>query len=130
MPDTTMSTILMMVLMVVVFYLLLIRPAQKRQKKQQEMVSALAEGSRILTNAGVYATIVRMGEKQAIIEIAPGVEMTVLKQAILRVVNAEEDEFEYPDDEVAADGVEGIVEDEGGDAPISFERPTDGSSNA
>lgn len=128
MPDTTMSTILMMVLMVGAFYLLLIRPAQRRQKKQQEMVSALAEGSRVLTNAGVYATIVHMGDKQAVIEIAPGVEMTVLKQAIMRVVTADEDEFEYPDDEVAADEVvEDIVE---GEAPISFERPTDGSTNA
>ena len=130
MPDSTMSTILMMALMVGVFYLLLIRPAQKRQKKQQEMVGALGTGSRVLTNAGVYATVVHMGEKQAVIEIAPGVEMTVLKQAILRVVAADEDEFEYADEAVEEFDldVEAAVDD--ADTPLSFERPTDGNTNA
>ncbi|MFT3878011.1 MAG: preprotein translocase subunit YajC [Propioniciclava sp.] len=99
--NSMLSTLLMLAVMGLAFYFLLIRPSQKKQKAQQTMVSQLAPGSRIMTTAGVLATIRHMGERQAIIEIAPGVEMTVLKQAIMRTVNAEEEEFEYDDDTAA-----------------------------
>ena len=39
-----------------------------------------------------------LGERQAIIEIAPGLEMTVIKQAIVKTLKPEDDEFEYSDD--------------------------------
>lgn len=114
MPDAQMmSTLLMLALMVLAFYFLLIRPAQKKQKQQQTMVSQLAPGSRVMTTSGVYGTIVHLGERQAIIEIAPGVEMTILKQAIMRAVDAADDEFEY------AEGEEYVE----ADAPAMDEEP-------
>ena len=91
------STIFLLVAMVAVFYFLLIRPAQKKQKDQQALITSLAPGARVMTTAGVFATIRHIGTKQAIIEIAPGVEMTLLKQAIMRVVDPAEEEFEYDD---------------------------------
>lgn len=103
--NSTLSTLLMLAVMGGAFYLLLIRPAQKKQKAQRTMVDALVPGARVMTTAGVLATIRHMGERQAVIEIAPGVEMTVLKQALMRVVPAEEEEFEYTDDAPAADEV-------------------------
>lgn len=91
------ESILLLVLMVVAFYFLLIRPQQRKQREHQSMMSKLEPGARIMTNAGVFGTIVHMGDKQAIIEVAPGVEMTVLKQAIMRTVTPAEEEFEYDD---------------------------------
>ncbi len=105
------STLLMLVVMGGAFYLLLIRPAQKKQKDQRTMVDQLVPGARVMTTAGVLATIRHMGERQAVIEIAPGVEMTVLKQAIMRVVPADEEEFEYTDEASAEDDA----------APLTFE---------
>ena len=92
-----MSTLVMVVLMVAAFWLLLIRPAQKKQKQQQELVNNLGEGSRVMLSSGVFGTIIHNGEKQAIVEVSPGVEMTVLKQAIVRAVEPSEEEFEYDD---------------------------------
>lgn len=109
--NSMLSTLLMLVVMGGAFYLLLIRPAQKKQKDQRTMVDQLVPGARVMTTAGVLATIRHMGERQAVIEIAPGVEMTVLKQAIMRVVPADEEEFEYTDDAPAEDEV----------APLTFE---------
>ncbi|MFT3862182.1 preprotein translocase subunit YajC [Micropruina sp.] len=97
------STVLMLVLMGAAFYFLLIRPQQKRAKQQQEMTNALAPGARVMLASGVFGTIRHLGERQAIIEIAPGIEMTVLKQAIVKTVTSADDEFEYADD---ADGSE------------------------
>ena len=100
--NSMLSTLLMFAVMGLAFWLLLIRPAQRKQKAQQEMVRALGPGTRVMTTAGVLATVREVGERTAVIEISPGVEMTVLKQAIMRTVTADEEEFEY-DDEDGAD---------------------------
>lgn len=118
--NSMMSTLLMLALMAVAFWFLLIRPAQKRQKTQQDMVSKLSPGSRVVTTAGVLGTLRHVGERQVIVEISPGVEMTILKQAIMRVLEPSEEDFEY-DDEAADDVVvpEDLIED------ASLERPVD-----
>lgn len=100
MPDnTTLSTILMVVLMVGGFWLLIIRPNQKKQKQHQEMVNQLADGSRVLLGGGVFGSVVHSGVKQVIVEISPGVEIAVAKQAIIRLVEPSEEEFEFEDEE-------------------------------
>ena len=101
--NSMMSSILMIALMAVAFWLLLIRPNQRRQKQQQELIAQLAPGSRVMTNSGVLATIREVGERTMVLEISPGVEMTVLKQAVLRTVTADEEEFEYDEDETDLD---------------------------
>lgn len=117
MPDSNlMSTLVMVVLMVAAFWLLLIRPAQKKQKQQQELVNNLGEGSRVMLSSGVFGTIIHNGEKQAIVEVSPGVEMTVLKQAIVRAVEPSEEEFEY--DDAPADEIDGAVVDVVEAAPV------------
>lgn len=92
------STLIMIGLMVAAFYYLIIRPARRRSTEQQNLVSSLAPGSRIMTTAGVFGTIKHLGETQAIIEIAPDIEMTITKQAIMRQVSPSEEEFEYADE--------------------------------
>jgi len=91
-------TILMFVAIGVVFYFLMIRPARKQQKKQQEMMNSLGEGQRVMLGSGIYGTIRHLGEKQAVIEISPGVDLTVLRAAIRGAVSPDEEEFEYADE--------------------------------
>lgn len=106
------STVLMLVLMGAAFYFLLIRPQQKRAKAQQAMTNALEPGTRVMLSSGVFGTIRHLGERQAIIEIAPGIEMTVVKQAVVKTLKPEDDEFEYSDDDQpAADEPAGSVFD-------------------
>ena len=59
--------------------------------------------------APLFGTIVHLGERQAVLEIAPGIEMTVLKQAIMRSVSPAEEEFEYEEEAVI---VEETVDEE------------------
>jgi preprotein translocase subunit YajC len=86
----------MIALMGGAFYFLLIRPQQKRTKEQKEHMNTLAPGARVMTISGIIGTIKHLGEKQAILEISPGVEMTIVKGAIS--MQSVEDEFEYADD--------------------------------
>lgn len=97
------STVLMLVLMGAAFYFLLIRPQQKRAKQQQEMTNSLEPGTRVMLSSGVFGTIRHVGDRQAIIEIAPGIEMTVIKQAVVKTLKPEDDEFEYSDDDQVSD---------------------------
>lgn len=93
----SLSTLLPILLIGVVFYLLIMRPARNRQKKQQQMMSALQPGSRIMTTAGIFGTVVEIDDDNASIEIAPGVTIRVVKAAIGRVLDEPESpELEAP----------------------------------
>ena len=110
------TTILMLVALLAVMYFLLVRPAQTKAKEQQRLLKTIQPGARVMTTAGIFGTVREVGANQAIIEVSPGMDLTVLKQAIVRVVTDAEDEFEY------ADGAE--IADEA-DAPLADAADTD-----
>ncbi len=85
-------TIVLIGLMVVAFYFLMIRPQRKRQQKQQQTLNQLQPGTKVLLGSGVFGTILRIGDKQAVLELSPGNELTVLKQAIVRVAGPEDED--------------------------------------
>jgi preprotein translocase subunit YajC len=104
------STLILIALMVVAFYFLIMRPQRKRQQEIQRTLSALTPGQRVMLGSGLFGTIVTVGPKQVVLEVSPGTELTVLKQAVARVVT-ESDEDEVVD-EVDLDADE-VVEPEG-----------------
>ena len=90
------STIAMIALMGGAVYFLMIRPQQKRAKETATLMSSLEPGSRVMTISGIVGTIKYLGDKQAILEVSPGVEMTMDKRALS--TQPVVDEFEYADD--------------------------------
>jgi preprotein translocase subunit YajC len=94
------STLIIIALMVVVFYFLIMRPQKKRQRALQDTLNSLAPGTRVLLGSGVFGTVVSVGQKQTVIETSPGVELTVLKQAIARVVTEADEDSPEEDDEL------------------------------
>ena len=96
MPD--LSFLLMIGAVGAFMYFLMIRPQQKRMKQHQETIGALTPGTRVLLTSGVFATVRHLGERQAIVELAPGTEITIVKGNIARPVTADEEEFEFADD--------------------------------
>ncbi len=74
--------ILLMLSMVVIFYFLLIRPQSKRAKEHKQTVESLQRGDEVITNGGILGLIVNVSESYVIIEIAPTVEVTVLKTSV------------------------------------------------
>ena len=63
------------------FYMILWRPEQKRRKKIQEQHSAMQKGDRV-TAMGIVGTLVRVGEKTAILKMIDGSKIEVLLGAI------------------------------------------------
>lgn len=90
--SSNLSTIVFLALMVAAFYLLILRPQRKRQQAQQQTMSSLTPGTRVMLTSGLFGTVVSVGNRQAVLEISPGVELTVLKQAIARVTTAADED--------------------------------------
>jgi preprotein translocase subunit YajC len=90
-------TLAMIGVLIVVGYFLIIRPQQKRTKEAKELQESLQEGSRVMMSGGIFGTIRHMGDKQVVVEVSPGVELTFVRQAIIRPLKDDEDEFEYAD---------------------------------
>lgn len=92
MSQQSLTTFALIALMAVAFYFLILRPQKKRQQQQQKTMSAITPGSRVMTGSGLFGTVVSVGEKQILIEISPGVNMTLLKPAVSRVVGPEDED--------------------------------------
>jgi preprotein translocase subunit YajC len=71
-----------LILIMVIFYFLMILPAQRRQKKVTEMLKALKTGDKVITNGGIYGTIVGLEDDAVQLRVAEQVKMKVSRSAI------------------------------------------------
>lgn len=71
-----------LLIIMVIFYVLLILPAQRRQKKTQQMLSALKNGDKVITNGGLFGTIVGMEGDSLQIRIGDQVKVKILRSAV------------------------------------------------
>jgi preprotein translocase subunit YajC len=119
------STLIFIALLVAAFYFLILRPQRKRQQALQQTMHALSPGSRVMLGSGVFGTVVSVGPKQVVLEISPGAELTVLKQAISKVVTeADEDRLEEEDE------LEGEFTSSDEPSDLQIDRPLDGPTTA
>lgn len=95
-----MEIMILAVVAIVLMYVLTVIPQKKRMDAQRKLLSSMEPGSRVMLNTGMFGTLRAVGENQMVIELAPGVEVTVLKQAVVKMVSAAEEEFEYADSQV------------------------------
>jgi len=69
-----------------VFWFLILRPESKQRKKRAEMLAALKKGDRVLTNAGLYGTVVQVQENVVTLQVDEGVRLKFNLSAIGSVV--------------------------------------------
>jgi len=85
----SLGAILPLLLIGAVFYLLIMRPARNRQKQQSQLIDSLRPGAEVMTTAGIFGTLVEVSDDDVVIQVAPGVELKMVKNAIARVVEPE-----------------------------------------
>ena len=66
----------------IVFYFLLIRPQRKQQKKHAEMLSALQPGDKVITQGGIYGTVVGVSDAVVQLRVDSQVKIDVAKHSI------------------------------------------------
>jgi preprotein translocase subunit YajC len=84
------SSLLIIVVVFAVLMIFMFRSQSKRKRAAQDTQRHVANGSRVRTVHGIYGTVVDGDDRNVMLEIAPGVQIKMLRQAIAAVV---------PDDE-------------------------------
>ena len=96
--------LLLFVAMAAIFYFLILRPQQRAKRAKAELMTALTEGSEILTVGGIYGTVVELRDEDMDLEIAEGVVMRIDRRALATVIPvATDDEDEDEDDDLDDD---------------------------
>jgi preprotein translocase YajC subunit len=88
------DSLLIIVVIFAIMMIFMFRSQRRRQRAAQDTQRGVADGTRVRTTFGVYGTVVGSDDRNVILEIAPGTQIKMLRQAIAAVV---------PDDE--PDGV-------------------------
>ena len=83
---SSLTPILIIAVLFGVFYLLIIRPQRNRQRRAQQTQGGVEPGQRVRTTAGIYGTVTRIDDPDVELEIAPGVEIRILRRAILDIL--------------------------------------------
>jgi preprotein translocase subunit YajC len=86
------GALLPFLIMFAVLYFLLIRPQQKRAKEHKALLEKLKKGDRVITNSGLFGTIVNFNEKNKSVVLNVGdqdtVKLEVLRSAIAGTVES------------------------------------------
>ena len=75
-------------LLLVGLYLLAIRPQRARARALAEVRASVAPGVRVMTTAGIHATVTAVEDDTVVLEVAPGVEVRFASAAVVRVLDA------------------------------------------
>jgi preprotein translocase subunit YajC len=87
--DPMISTLLMLLQFLPIFlilYFLIIRPQQQQKKKAMAMLAALKKGDRVLTNGGMFGTVVGLDGDKAVLKVAENIKIEFVKSAIVQVI--------------------------------------------
>lgn len=140
-----MQALIVLAITFALLWVLFILPQQRRVRAHQQLVSGLDEGDEVVLTAGIYGRITALGAEELSLEVAPGIELRVARQAVLRRVETAEsgpvelDDVEELDELEEADEFDGIeagdaldARDEGprsvGELPAQPPRPPTGPS--
>ena len=79
-------TFLLPLLLIGGLYFLMIRPQQRRTQQQRQLAANLDPGDEIVTHGGMYGTVTEIDDDEGtiLLEIAPNVEIRMLKQSVAR----------------------------------------------
>jgi preprotein translocase subunit YajC len=97
-------TFVILAVLIGLFYVLIMRPQRNRQRKIQQTQGQVTPGQRIRTTAGMYGTVVSGDDRDVVVEIAPGVQVTMLRRAVMDVVSDDQPMPETIDDTDHTDG--------------------------
>jgi preprotein translocase subunit YajC len=70
-----------------VFWFLILRPESKQRKKRLEMLQQLEKGDKVLTNGGLYGTVVQVQDNVVTLQVDEGVRMKFALNAVQSLVD-------------------------------------------
>ena len=81
------GTVIFLIPMLLLFWLLIFRPQQKQMKAHREMVAGIKRGDTVVMSNGMIGKVTRVENEEAMVEIAQGVNVRVVKGMVTEVRN-------------------------------------------
>ena len=81
------GTVIFLIPMLLLFWLLIFRPQQKQMKAHREMVAGIKRGDTVVMSNGMIGKVTRVENEEAMVEIAHGVNVRVVKGMVTEVRN-------------------------------------------
>lgn len=88
------------------FWAIVMRPARVQQRQVAQLQAELEVGDEVIIGAGIFGTVTAIEDDRVRLEVAPGTEITVARQAVVRRVSAA-GPAERPADDDAVDDAAG-----------------------
>ncbi|MBF4995331.1 preprotein translocase subunit YajC [Arthrobacter gandavensis] len=106
---------------------MMFRKQKKTQKTVQEQRTQMVPGTEVMTQFGLFGTIVSVDqeENKAVLELSPGNTATIHLQALTKVVTTQPEEAE-PRDAVVPDDASSLT----GNVPGTDDRPREAAAEA
>jgi preprotein translocase subunit YajC len=81
-----MQALIVLAVTFLLLWVFFILPQQRRVRAHHQLVAGLEEGDEVVLTAGIYGRITELSAEDLLLEVAPGVELRVARQAVLRRV--------------------------------------------
>jgi preprotein translocase subunit YajC len=78
--------LLFLAAMIAVIWFLLIRPQRARQAAHRDLIARLAPGDEVVTVGGLLGRVSSVADDHVKLEVAPGLELRLAKEAVTGVV--------------------------------------------
>jgi preprotein translocase subunit YajC len=91
----------MLLVMFVVIFFFMIRPEQKKAKERQRLLAAIKRGDRVMTSAGIFATVDNVKDTTVVLKISDNTKVEFSKSAVTAILNSDGSE-KTPDKEEKA----------------------------
>tara|TARA_B110000305_G_C19439315_1_gene640875 strand:+ start:2406 stop:2732 length:327 start_codon:yes stop_codon:yes gene_type:complete len=91
-PPNPMMQLLFPVLLLVGMWFLLVAPQRKRQKEQDKMLKAISAGDQIMTNGGIYGTVISAKNERLIVKISDNTRIELDKSAVSKKIKKEKED--------------------------------------
>jgi preprotein translocase YajC subunit len=89
------SSFLIIIAVFAIMMIFLFRSQRRRQRQAVNTQRQVMDGSKIRTTFGLFGTVISGDDRTVMVEIAPGVEVKLLRQAVAVVVPDEEPDDSY-----------------------------------
>src|SRR3954470_12021920 len=71
-------------LLAVAFFFLIVRPQRRQSAARRELIQAVEVGDEIISVGGIYGVVLSIDDDTLQVEIAPGVMITLAREAVAR----------------------------------------------
>jgi len=101
--------LIVIVVLFAAFWLFLVRPQRRRTREQELLIESLEVGDEIVSAGGLYGVITDLDDEELRVEISGGLVVRMARNAVVGIVEHDEEDEENDDEPVHEHAAEGAI---------------------